>query len=384
MADEYLERYGRLTHDELHRQLLAGSPAGVDAVADAWHTVEDNVGLLAANLRGGLSTLLASWSGVGSEEYQRRLGLIATLADGLAREALAVRTGLGLMSAHLAEAQSRAEPDAGGPAEWAFDGVLGPALGRTLTTAQRSAAQQRMAQVVAGAALAYRLADHRHWPRTLPLVPTDLPGGEPEHHVLDHGHDRDRDDQHSRHAEDHDRHRDDHHDRLASLVLHAGQHPVIFGDHHPAPGHHPDLIDGHHHHPGPAAAGATAPGSTEPVRSVLAGAGASAGPAATAGLATAGAGATITGHLVGHGPLHAGGDGGDSTGSATMPPLGGAGVSPGPAGIGGSGGPSAGGAPTGFFRPVDTATSWSTGETMPWLEDDIDPPPPAVIGPTVH
>ena len=170
MADEYLERYGRLTHDELHRQLLAGSPAGVDAVADAWHTVEDNVGLLAANLRSGLTTLLASWSGVGSEEYQRRLGLIATLADGLAQEALAVRTGLGLMSAHLAEAQSRAEPDAGGPAEWAFDGVLGPALGRTLTTAQRSAAQQRMAQVVAGAALAYRLADHRHWPRTLPLA----------------------------------------------------------------------------------------------------------------------------------------------------------------------------------------------------------------------
>ena len=120
------------------------------------------------------------------------------------------------------------------------------------------------------------------------------------------------------------------------------------------------------------------------MRSVLAGAGASAGPAATAGLATAGAGATITGHLVGHGPLHAAADGGDPTGSATMPPLGGAGVTPAPAGIGGSGGPSTGGAPTGFFRPVDTATSWSTGETMPWLEDDTDPPPPAVIGPTVH
>ena len=111
MGDEYMDRYGRIAHAELDRQLGAGSPAGVDAVADAWRSVEDTVGTLAANLRRGLATLRASWSGAGSDEYQRRVGLIATLADGLAKEAHAVRTGLSLMSAQLAEAQRSAEPD---------------------------------------------------------------------------------------------------------------------------------------------------------------------------------------------------------------------------------------------------------------------------------
>jgi len=168
MGDEYMDRYGRIAHAELDRQLGAGSPAGVDAVADAWRSVEDTVGTLAANLRRGLATLGASWSGAGSEEYQRRVGLIATLADGLAKEAHAVRTGLSLMSAQLAEAQRSAEPDPGPATDWAFDGVLGPALGRTVTAAQRSAAQQKMAKLVSQTALAYQLADHRHWPKTLP------------------------------------------------------------------------------------------------------------------------------------------------------------------------------------------------------------------------
>jgi len=356
MGDEYMDRYGRIAHAELDRQLGAGSPAGVDAVADAWRSVEDTVGTLAANLRRGLATLRASWSGAGSEEYQRRVGLIATLADGLAKEAHAVRIGLSLMSAQLAEAQRSAEPDPGSATDWAFDGVLGPALGRTVTAAQRSAAQQKMAKLVSQTALAYQLADHRHWPKTLPPVPADLPGGPLEHHALDHEHDHDQghDDHHGWHASDHGH--DQHHGD--GWGIHAGHHPVT------------------------AAAPPIPAGPGEPVRSVLAGASAVAGPAATAGLGTGVAGAAVTGHLVGHGTPH--GDAPDPTGSAAAPPMGGAGITTAPAGIGGGGVASPGAAPVGHFRPVDGATSWSTGETTPWLEDDIDPPPPAVIGPTVH
>jgi uncharacterized protein YukE len=352
MGDEYMDRYGRIAHAELDRQLGAGSPAGVDAVADAWRSVEDTVGSLGVNLRRGLAALRASWSGAGSDEYQRRVGLIATLAEGLAKEAQAMRTGLSLMSSQLAEAQRSAEPDPGPATDWAFDGVLGPALGRTVTAAQRSAAQQKMAKLVSQTALAYRLADHRHWPKTLPPVPADLPGGSLEHHALDHD-DRGHDDRHSWHTSEHDH---DHHHGVTSGI-HAGHHPVT-------------------------AAAAAAPGPGEPVRSVLAGANAVAGPAATAGLGAGVAGATVTGHLVGHGPAH--GDAPDVTASGAAPPMGGAGITTAPAGIGGGGVAPPGAAPAGHFRPADGATSWSTGEKTPWLEDDIDPPPPAVIGPTVH
>jgi hypothetical protein len=91
--------------------------------------------------------------------------------------------------------------------------------------------------------------------------------------------------------------------------------------------------------------------------------------------------------VIGHGTPH--GDAPDPTGSAATamggtPPMGGAGITAAPAAVAGSGGAMPGAAPAGHFRPVDGATSWSTGETTPWLEDDIDTPPPAVIGPAVH
>jgi hypothetical protein len=217
-----------------------------------------------------------------------------------------------------------------------------------------------MAKLVSQTALAYRLADHRHWPKTLPPIPADLPGGSLEHHVLDHDHDHDHhnwdgDDHHSRHASHHD-----HHHGVASGI-HAGHHSV-------------------------AVAAAALPESGGPVRSVLAGASAVVGPAAaaTAGLGTGVAGAAITGHVIGHSGPHGGADTPDPTGSAAAPPMGGAGITTAPAGVGGSVAAMPGAASAGHFRPVDGATSWSTGETTPWLEDDIDPPPPAVIGPTVH
>jgi hypothetical protein len=336
MVDDYLERYRQVEHAELFRQLNAGAPARVDAVTDAWRTVEDTMTVLATSLRRDLSALSPAWSGSGSREYQHRLGLIAALGERLAEAAQSARTGLSLMSAQLAQAQQQAEPDPGAPTEWALDGVLGPSLGRTVTAAQRASAHEQLARQVAQLALGYALAERQHWP-TLDQSPADLPGG--------HGH-HDRASEPDHKAAQHAGHRVS----ASSFAVGSGQAPAQ-------------------------APAAPAPAQPQVVRSVLAGA-----------AAAAGAGAGLTKGAAHHVDPQVAQVGGDGTGTpasgAAMPPMGGTGVVAGPpSGASFSAAPST----DAYYRPVDAATSWSTGETTAWLQDTAEPPPPAVIdGGAVH
>lgn len=175
MADEYYARYRPLSHEELYRLLHAGSPAQVDAVADNWRTIEDMIGALTPGLRRDLATLGRSWTGVGAREFQRRIGLVADFAGALADEATALRTGLSVMSGALTEAQRLAEPSQIDAPQWHLDGVLGQALGHTMTPQELAKAHERMVLLVASLAAEYAIADHANWPAAVPDAPEGLP-----------------------------------------------------------------------------------------------------------------------------------------------------------------------------------------------------------------
>src|SRR5262245_38966035 len=179
MPDEYYERYRRLSHEQLFRELMAGSPAQVERVAGAWRAAGEAVGALAAELRADLTRLASTWSGLGSQEYTYRLGLVVAYAQKLAEEATAMRTGLGVMSGALTETQRLAEPDRPEPPVDATVAAFGgfAALGRTMAADEKAKAHERVAVLVARLAAEYGVADHRSWPTTMPVEPADLPAG---------------------------------------------------------------------------------------------------------------------------------------------------------------------------------------------------------------
>ncbi|MEO3922473.1 hypothetical protein ABGB07_01105 [Micromonosporaceae bacterium B7E4] len=174
MVDEYHERYRQQTHEELYRLLMAGLPAQVDSIADTWHTVEGTIGSIATGLHDDLTRMLPTWTGPGSREFQYRLGLIISFAGKLAEEAAAMRSGLTVMSGSLAEAQRQAEADRPELAQARYD-EFSPVLGHTLSEEERAKARERVSAQVARLAAEYAVTDHRSWPATIPVEPSDLP-----------------------------------------------------------------------------------------------------------------------------------------------------------------------------------------------------------------
>jgi hypothetical protein len=226
-----------------------------------------------------------------------------------------MRTGLSLMSGMLAEAQQRAEPAPDDP-KWTFDSLVGPALGHTMTAAERIRSHERLAKVVAELAAGYTIADRQSWPLALPDAPPGLPGSAVQG---------------------------------AAEAEPAGQGGTPLAGHVGDPAGSVDLASAV---PGPSG---VAPAAQAPVASTLAGAGSASG----AGSTLAGAG----GYPVGQEPRRGGAEGGPTAGQAPIPPMMGAGpVADQPAAV------------AGYQRPYDEGTSWIAGE-QPLGGDDEHPPP---------
>lgn len=176
MDDEYLERYKKVEHSQLYRELTQGSPPLVDALADVWHTTSQTIQATAADLRADLAALQNSWSGQTSDEFQYRIGLVATFAETVAAEAMNMYTGLSAMSGALTTAQANGRPAPVVAAEWAHDAVLGPLLGHTVTAADVTQSQDDLATVVSQLAISYGLAENTQWSAPRPDPSPDLPG----------------------------------------------------------------------------------------------------------------------------------------------------------------------------------------------------------------
>lgn len=319
MVDELYERYRHLSHADLYRQLRAGSPTQLDEMATGWRRAEDALRALTASLRQDLTALQVAWTGAGSQEYQHRLRLVASWAEALLAEAVAIRTGLSLMSNLLADAQRRAEPDQADLGEWTFDGVLGPALGHTATATEQSRSHERLARLVAELAAGYAVADHQTWPAALPDVPLGLPGAEVAGLTIAGT-------------------------QLAGAVV---EHIAPAGPVSAAP---PHLI-------APPAAPIASPAAPVTAASMLAGTGSVLAAASS--------------HLVGgNAPHRVTAESAPAAASAPIPPMAGAGM------MGGAPPPTT---VAGYHRPFDDATSWSAGEHALW-GDDSDEAPPAVLG----
>ncbi|GAA5185097.1 hypothetical protein GCM10023322_28070 [Rugosimonospora acidiphila] len=176
MSDEYVERYQAVEHSQLYRELSAGAPPSLDALSDVWQTAAQTLQTTAADLRADLAKLQASWSGETSKEYQYRLGLAASFAEGLAEQAINLHTGLSTMSVALTEAQSRGTPAPTNDTDWEHDAMLGTLLGHTVTDAELAQSHDQLVTVVADLAVSYDLADRSDWSTPAPDPSPDLPG----------------------------------------------------------------------------------------------------------------------------------------------------------------------------------------------------------------
>lgn len=329
VADEFYERYRKLRHDDLYRMLQDGSPRQLNSLADTWRGIEGAIESLATTLRRDLALLLPYWTGAGSREFQYRLGLIADYAAALADEAVALRTGLSVMSDGLTKAQRLAEPGQEESPEWAFTGVLGPALGHTAPEVERTNAYERMVLLVGNLAAEYALADHLNWPATLPAPPEGLPGIEG---VVDH-----------------------------QALTSVDDVRTIAAAQTVGPTTPEDL-------PVTGLAGVSGlTGGVDLVTSTPVSMVGHAAPPTT--LSGAGAGlAGVSPHLV-SAATYRGADATTTSGQSATPPMMGAPLA--------HGAPAVGPATT-DSRLLDEAAAWSTGEKMAWGGDDE--PPPAIIG----
>jgi uncharacterized protein YukE len=194
MPDEYYHRYHRYSHDELYRQLNQGAPTLLMSQADSWRQAGETAGALATTLHRDLNRLANRWTGLGSDEFQTRIGLIATYAQQLADEAASIGVGTVAMARALAETQRLAEPDPAAPVSarpdslvptvWfdpattqsTLDAVVGPALGHIAPSGQTTAAYERMVTLVAELAAQYDVVDQANWPTAIPDAPAGLPG----------------------------------------------------------------------------------------------------------------------------------------------------------------------------------------------------------------
>src|SRR5262249_29775 len=121
MDDEYYERYKKVEHSQLYRELTAGSPPSVDALADSWHTTAQTLQATGAALRADLAHPKASGSGQPRGEFQYRLGRVAAFAEMVGAEAMNMYGGLSAMSGALTSAQAKGRPAPVAAADWAHD-----------------------------------------------------------------------------------------------------------------------------------------------------------------------------------------------------------------------------------------------------------------------
>jgi uncharacterized protein YukE len=197
MPDEHYQRYNRYTHDQLYRQLHQGSPILLARQADAWRRAAETAATTATKLRRDLNRLATRWTGQGSDEFGRRISLIAAHAQELADEAASIGVGTEAMSRALAEAQRQAEPNPVGT-EMVSDpvalratllraathgttpeAVLGSSSGHLPPPEEQAAAYRRMVALVAELAVLYGLVDRANWPATIRTAPAGMPGDTP-------------------------------------------------------------------------------------------------------------------------------------------------------------------------------------------------------------
>lgn len=192
MPDEYYLRYKHLTHEQLYKQLLQGSPSTLSRQADAWRQAGQSAAGVAGNLRRDLKRLGANWSGLGHEEFEYRLGLVMAYSQKLADEAASIGVGAEALSRALAEAQRQSEPHPSVPvagsdpaalrlalrnaaSDWTPESVLGTDLGHVPTPEEQAAAYERMVTLVAELAALYGVVDQANWPKVIPGGPAGMP-----------------------------------------------------------------------------------------------------------------------------------------------------------------------------------------------------------------
>jgi len=188
-----------MSHRELYDQLFAGKPNAVENTIAAWKSAERQADTLAGAIDRDLDRVVAGWEGAAGDEFRDRVGKISAYSRELSSDFLATHTGLSQMNAALAEAQKQAETpeehdDHDKLVSGALDGagkgaILGPAgalggaviggiFGHNKDEEEKERARQRMAQLVAGVAAQYELADRGDW-RPFTPPPTGLPQGDP-------------------------------------------------------------------------------------------------------------------------------------------------------------------------------------------------------------
>jgi uncharacterized protein YukE len=180
MTDDYHAKYGAVDHEQLYRQLMAGDPDQVEAVAARISSLRDTLGGLRDSLNADLTALAKGWSSDAGTEYQRRLGLIRSFASDLHLDLDSVHTTLASWAGPLREAKKHAEDPADtddnnntvkdaaigaaigaplGPAGMAAGGLIGGLMGHDQDEEERQKAHDRMIALVAGLAVDYVTSD---------------------------------------------------------------------------------------------------------------------------------------------------------------------------------------------------------------------------------
>jgi hypothetical protein len=196
MSDDYQTKYGALTHEQLYKQLMAGDPDQVDAVAAKISSLRDTLGSLHDSLQTDLAGLAKGWSSDAGVEYQHRLGVIGTFAADLHTDLDSVHTTLTGWSGLLREAKKHAENPADtdgnsntikdaaigaaagsplGPLGMAAGGLIGGFMGHNQDEEERQKAHERMITLVANLAADYVTSDRM--PSDAAQAGTDLPIG---------------------------------------------------------------------------------------------------------------------------------------------------------------------------------------------------------------
>ncbi|NJP31115.1 WXG100 family type VII secretion target [Micromonospora sp. HSS6-12] len=167
---------------------MAGQPGQIEGVAAQWTALKGIVDDLRRDLKGDLEKLANTWTGEAGQEFQRRLGFVATYAESLGEGMADVSRGLTLMADHLRTAKEQAESPAetddhdqamSGAAKGAVFGVpgmvVGGLLGHQQDKAEQEKAHQRMVNVVSELAAGYDLSAYGRLVPP-PPPPPDTPG----------------------------------------------------------------------------------------------------------------------------------------------------------------------------------------------------------------
>jgi len=187
--------YDSMSHEELYRQLRAGSPAEINKSVTAYQKAERQANALADDFARTLTQLAAVWSGPAGEEFAARVGAIGTHARSLATSYGQTGGGLEAMSGKLAAAQRAAEPpsktdDHDGAVKGAIiggvtggatsgvpglvaGGIIGAVSGHEQDKAEKEQARKEIAALVSGVADVYREVVYGLAP--VPAPPAGLP-----------------------------------------------------------------------------------------------------------------------------------------------------------------------------------------------------------------